>query len=508
MVLPKYKPLVASMLCATVLTTSGCSTIQNNMKVVYGCTSGAVLGALGGAIAGQGNPKYIAVGAVGGLVLGCGVGFYLQHREEQLAENAEKHGFKSEFVRISEKDGVAATFSKDDESDVVASQMTISSEKPIFETGQSRITDKKQLTNLDSFIKGYITGIDDRSKIYIVGHTDATGDARYNQRLSEKRAEFIARRFLSNGAPKEIIFFEGVGESQPIASNDTASGRAQNRRFELIDIFSDSLSSKAVALDKVLEVSRAKKQRITNVMNDQGRLLVQQQMNDKAEAKEETNNPIKKANKTDVAQNTTSVHIKDTNPLKLEGAQFDSNRTSSQLTQNLGTYHDDSWSLINKAHAELAFVDSCAVSEPRTKSEIKTLGAGEVISNTSEYLPSMIGNLWWSKVNQAKASTMVLLGPVRVNKNTYESEGEPYLAFIKNYKSASQPIDYKYNVDAETYRGDDAVLYRVYPKGKSSIKCADFVFSTKGDVETKYSEIVYNSRGKTLSKVMTLKTKL
>lgn len=508
MALPKHKPLVAAVVCATVLSTSGCTMMRENAQLVIGCATGTVVGIAAGAIAGQGDPRYIAGGAVVGLVAGCGAGYYLQQREEQLAENAEKHGFKSEFVRISEKDGVAATFSKEGDSDVVASQMTVSSDKPIFATGQYRITDKTQLANLDSFIKGYISGIDNRSKIYIVGHTDAVGDPRYNQRLSEKRAEFIARRFLSLGAPKDIIFYEGVGESQPIASNDTNAGRAQNRRFELIDIFNDSISTKAVSLEKVLEVSRAKKQRLTNVMNDEGRLLVKQQMNHKEEPKEETNKPVKKANKTDVVQNTAPVRVKDTNPLKLEGSQFDGNRTSTQLTQNLGKYYDDSWSLFNKAHAELAFVDSCAVSEPRTKSTIKTLGASNTISNTSEFLPSMIGNIWWSKVDEAKASTMVMLGPVRVNKNTFESEGNPSLKFIKNYKFANQSVDYAYDLNAETYRGDDAVLFRVYPKGKSSIKCADFVFSTKGDLATKYSEIVYNSRGNTLSKVMTLKTRL
>lgn len=511
MVSPKLKPLAVAMMCATVISTSGCTTLKENIQVVYGCTTGAVIGAVGGALVGRGDPRYVAGGAVAGLVVGCGVGLYLQHREEQLAENAQKHGFDSDFVRISEKDGVAATFSKDDESDVIASQMTISSEKPIFESGKSSITDEKQLANLDSFIQEYIKGIDARSKIYIVGHTDASGNARYNQKLSEKRAKFIAERFLVNGAPKDILYFEGVGESQPVASNDTDSGRAKNRRFELIDIFSDSYSSKAVPLAKVVEVSRAKKQRITNVMNDQGRALVQQHMNAKVEPKEETNNPnlsVEGSGSTTSSNETKTAHIRDTNSLKLEGTQFDGNRTSSQLTQQLGQYHDDSWTLISKAYADPAFIDSCALSEPRTNSKILTLGKGEELSNTSEYLPSMIGNLWYNKVNQEKASTMVLLGPVRVNKDTYESEGTPYLAFIKNYKTASQPIDYTVNLNVETYRGDDSVLYRVYPKGKSSIKCADFVFSTKGEVESKYSEIVYNSNGATLSKVMTLKTRL
>lgn len=512
MVSLKLKPLAVVMTCTTVIITSGCTTLNDKLQVVYGCTTGAILGAVGGVIIGKGDPTYIAGGTVAGLAAGCGVGLYLQQREEKLAENAQKHGFDSEFVRISEKDGVASKFSKDEQSDVIASQMTISSKKPIFKLGKSRITDKQKLANLDSFIKEYIKGMDARSKIFIVGHTDTTGSALYNQKLSEKRAEFIAKRFLANGAPKEVLYFEGVGESQPIASNDTEIGRAKNRRFELIDIFSDSYSSKAVPLAKVAEVSRAKKQQITNVMNDQGRSLVQQHRNVETNQSKEKTSPPKLTtvdNGTSTSpKETKTTHILDKNSLKLEGDRFDHNRTSSQLTQKLGQFQDDSWNFISKAYATPAFIDSCALSEPRTQSKILTFGKSEKLSNTSDYLPSMIGNLWYNKVNKDKTSTMVLLGPVRVNKDTYESEGTPYLAFIKNYKSASQTIDYTVNLNVETYRGDDAVLYRVYPKEKSSIQCADFVFSTKGELESKYSEIVYSSRGATFSKVMTLKTKL
>lgn len=512
MILAKQKPLVVAILSATVLGTSGCATIKKNLKTVYGCTTGAVIGALGGALAGNGNPKYIAGGAVAGLVVGCGVGYYLQNREEKLAENAAKHGYNAEFVRISDQDGDATAFSKDSESDVFASQMTISSNRPFFKSGKSQITDRRELANLDSFIKDYIKGMNASSKIYIVGHTDSSGSAYYNQKLSEKRAEFIARRFARNGAPEAQIFFEGVGENQPIASNQTTEGKAKNRRFEIIDIFNDSTLSSAVPLEKVAQVSRAKKQRISNVMNEKGLTLVNEQMNARKSAeKAETNSPRNVATSDEpikTAENTTPVHVKDSNPLNLEGVKFDTQRSARELTQTLGVYHDDSWSLISKAYADPGIIDSCAVSEPRVSSSIKTLGDGGSYSSTSDHLPGMIGNMWYNKIDPDKPSTMVILGPVTVNKDSFESEGRSDLAFIKNYHNANQSIDYRVNLNVETYRGDDAVLYRVYPKGKSSIKCADFVFSTKGELVTKHAEIIYASNGNMLTKTMNLKTKL
>jgi outer membrane protein OmpA-like peptidoglycan-associated protein len=65
------------------------------------------------------------------------------------------------------------------------------------------------------------------------GHTDATGSAAYNQKLSERRADAVRRYLVNGGIGAERIQTEGFGESRPVASNETADGRAQNRRVEL-----------------------------------------------------------------------------------------------------------------------------------------------------------------------------------------------------------------------------------------------------------------------------------
>jgi outer membrane protein OmpA-like peptidoglycan-associated protein len=65
------------------------------------------------------------------------------------------------------------------------------------------------------------------------GHTDAIGSTDYNQTLSEHRAEAVRRYLVNGGIEAGRIRTEGYGESRPVASNDTADGRAQNRRVEL-----------------------------------------------------------------------------------------------------------------------------------------------------------------------------------------------------------------------------------------------------------------------------------
>jgi outer membrane protein OmpA-like peptidoglycan-associated protein len=65
------------------------------------------------------------------------------------------------------------------------------------------------------------------------GHTDSIGSAEYNQRLSERRARAVRDYMVSGGIAPSRIESVGMGESKPVASNDTAEGRAENRRVEL-----------------------------------------------------------------------------------------------------------------------------------------------------------------------------------------------------------------------------------------------------------------------------------
>lgn len=69
--------------------------------------------------------------------------------------------------------------------------------------------------------------------IVAVGHTDSTGPAAYNQKLSERRAASVKAYLVSKGINAKRIYTEGKGETQPVASNKTRAGRAKNRRVEI-----------------------------------------------------------------------------------------------------------------------------------------------------------------------------------------------------------------------------------------------------------------------------------
>ena len=72
------------------------------------------------------------------------------------------------------------------------------------------------------------------SRVEVVGHTDSTGAAAYNQDLSQRRAQSVAGILTAAGVNGNRIVATGRGASQPIASNDTVQGRAQNRRVEIL----------------------------------------------------------------------------------------------------------------------------------------------------------------------------------------------------------------------------------------------------------------------------------
>ncbi|GIW43349.1 MAG: hypothetical protein KatS3mg077_0631 [Candidatus Binatia bacterium] len=71
-------------------------------------------------------------------------------------------------------------------------------------------------------------------EVLIVGHTDSVGSEAYNQRLSVRRAQAVKDYLVRHGIAASRLQVKGMGESQPVASNDTAEGRAQNRRVELL----------------------------------------------------------------------------------------------------------------------------------------------------------------------------------------------------------------------------------------------------------------------------------
>lgn len=74
----------------------------------------------------------------------------------------------------------------------------------------------------------------DIQRVRVDGHTDASGKAAYNQQLSERRAQSVAKTLVGIGMQPQNIQTRGLGSSQPVADNSTSSGRTENRRVSIV----------------------------------------------------------------------------------------------------------------------------------------------------------------------------------------------------------------------------------------------------------------------------------
>jgi outer membrane protein OmpA-like peptidoglycan-associated protein len=99
-----------------------------------------------------------------------------------------------------------------------------------FASGSSDVESKFHPV-LDSVV--FVLDEFNQTYVDIIGHTDSKGSKEYNQRLSEKRARSVAHYIESRAVISERVVADGMGEADPIASNDTREGRAMNRRVEI-----------------------------------------------------------------------------------------------------------------------------------------------------------------------------------------------------------------------------------------------------------------------------------
>jgi len=475
-----YKP-VALMLAAP-LVLSGCATTNT----AIGCVSGAVVGALGTFVV-TGDPKKAVIGAGVGFIAGCGVGYYLDKREEELAKLAEESSLKPEFERISNNEVNGASFSGDATKNVIASQLSLSTEKPMFDSGKDQITDPEQLANLRKFLKGYVKSLDKASKLYVVGHTDSSGPAAFNQRLSEKRAKFIADELVKAGANRDRLFFEGVGESQPVASNLTNEGKSKNRRFELVDVLMDakdeSAQANTVSDEQVIQVASAKKTRIENVTND---LPV-------------TNKTEKSLPKPIV---TVSNNRRPTS-LGLQGVkleEFDKNYVMTALGEKKEEQFMTFFTAANASESD--FMGSCAYAAPVVQSSLKPYNGKPIQkAKVADSINNLYGTAWYGMAG----TTAITLGPIGIEKNNLNPTHKPYFSFYKQYDGSATKADLKYPVSVETYRGNGTVLVRMFAQDDNALmRCSDVVFSTDGSTQTQATAVIYQENNELMAKAFNM----
>lgn len=198
---------------------SACTTLdpytrqEQTAKAQRQAVIGAVSGAVAGLITGDSSmerKKRALVGAGLGALAGAAVGSYMDRQEARL---------RAELDRT----GVSVTRNGDN--------ITLNMPGNITFATDSADLNADFFDVLNSVVK--VVKEFDQTVIEVAGHTDSTGTEQYNQQLSERRAGAVSRYLTSQGVLADRIIQVGMGESRPVASNDTAAGRQLNRRVEL-----------------------------------------------------------------------------------------------------------------------------------------------------------------------------------------------------------------------------------------------------------------------------------
>lgn len=192
--------------CASVDPETGERTVN---RTATGAILGGLLGAGAGLAAGGDDKKNVLAGAAAGAAVGAVAGNVLDRQARRLAEQAEGTGV--EVTR--EADGVRVVLPAD-----VA-----------FNVGSADIQTDLRAT-LDRFAETLQQ--EPATRITVIGHTDSTGSNAVNDALSTRRAKAVADYLVARGVSDGRMSALGVGSTQPVASNDTESGRAKNRRVE------------------------------------------------------------------------------------------------------------------------------------------------------------------------------------------------------------------------------------------------------------------------------------
>lgn len=190
------------------------SSTDPNKNTKTGALIGGLLGAGIGAVSNSSN-KTAAVlgGAALGAAAGGAIGYNLDQQEAELRQQLANQG----ITVVNTGDRLIVTFPND-----------ITFDTDSYTVKSSLVPD---LQTVASVMVKY-----PKSTIQVIGHTDSDGDATYNLGLSQRRANAVADILQANGVGYERLSVVGEGEANPIASNLTPEGKAQNRRVEIVVI--------------------------------------------------------------------------------------------------------------------------------------------------------------------------------------------------------------------------------------------------------------------------------
>jgi len=187
--------------------------VRSNTRTgaIAGAGAGALLGYLTNTNRSEQGRRNALIGAGVGALAGAGIGAYMDRQQEQLRRDLA---------------GTGADIERQGENLLIRMPADVTF---AVNSADLRPDFFGPLDRMAQTIQQY-----PQTTVDIIGHADSTGNPTYNQGLSERRASSVASYLISRGVQRERMLVLGRGDTQPIASNATVEGRAQNRRVEVM----------------------------------------------------------------------------------------------------------------------------------------------------------------------------------------------------------------------------------------------------------------------------------
>ena len=185
---------------------------EQTSSAVKGGALGAATGALVGVLASSKHDrgKGALIGAATGAAVGGGIGYYMDVQEAKLRQKMK---------------GTGVSVTRQGDNIILNMPNSVT-----FDTNSSQVkaAGANTLSGVAMVLKEY-----EKTRVNVVGHTDSSGGRDLNMRLSQERADSVGSNLITQGVDASRISMSGVGPDQPVASNSTAAGKAQNRRVTI-----------------------------------------------------------------------------------------------------------------------------------------------------------------------------------------------------------------------------------------------------------------------------------
>lgn len=460
---------------------------QQTQACQYDFVASAGAGAAGGALAGallggrRNQGQNALIGAAAGVALALLLTSYLQRRCQALA--AARAQMRAAQLSV-QSVKVAAPSARPEEGVAVTA-----TDPGMFAEGSAELSGQG-LHDMQLLASSF-AGSDRR--ILIVGHTDSTGTPQTNQRLSEERARTVARLFGNAGIPAARLYYKGAGETRPVDSNDTAQGRAHNRRVDVLELQSEdgilafdeaqdsdpSLLSRAVHKQPVLAATAPPAAAPVPVRKPETRVAAKTPPPKPIPAPKPLPAPVQQAR------------------VDFGGSAVDGNGAPLATLVGANEKPPSGFSLIPAAFAaepaNAALLGTACIADSfKARGVVKSLATGQPVGRVGDHAKGLFGKSWTDTVN----GNLVGLTNVSVLRGTGQVDAPPELFVFTNYKPGDQKPSLSLKGEAQAYVGEKGLLYRVFYRDQSQpVRCMDIVFSRTG-IESLYGRLYYQKEGR------------